>query len=107
MKLLQDKSDMTQRELAQKFGISLGGLNFSLNPLIYNGWTKTHSSGESKNMLGHAYLLTRADIAEKALLTARFLKRRMLKYQELRVEFEMQKIEVTQYDSTSKNPCIK
>ena len=33
MKLLQDNPDMTQRELAEQLGISLGGLNFCLKAL--------------------------------------------------------------------------
>lgn len=34
MRFLQENPDMTQRELAAKLGISVGGLNYGLNALI-------------------------------------------------------------------------
>ncbi|MSR00688.1 MAG: winged helix-turn-helix transcriptional regulator, partial [Gammaproteobacteria bacterium] len=32
--MLQDNPDMTQREIAEKLGVSTGGLNYCLNALI-------------------------------------------------------------------------
>jgi DNA-binding MarR family transcriptional regulator len=32
MRILQDNPDLTQRELADKLGMSVGGLNYCLNP---------------------------------------------------------------------------
>ncbi len=34
MRILQDNPDLTQRDLAIKFNMSLGGLNYSLTALI-------------------------------------------------------------------------
>ncbi len=81
MNLLQDKPDMTQRELAQKLGISLGGLNFCLKALIDKGWVKMHNFSQSKNKFGYVYLLTPVGLAEKTFITARFLKRKMREYE--------------------------
>lgn len=104
MKLLQDKPDMTQRELAQKLGISLGGLNFCLKALIDKGWVKMHNFSQSKNKFGYVYLLTPVGMTEKALLTTRFLKRKMQEYQDLRAEIAALKIDVAQADNTSQQP---
>lgn len=104
MKLLQDNPDMTQRELAQKLGISLGGLNFCLKALIDKGWVKMHNFSHSKNKFGYVYLLTPAGITEKALLTARFLKRKMHEYEDLKAEIAALKIDVAQAGKTSQHP---
>lgn len=101
MKLLQDNPDMTQRELAQKLGISLGGLNFCLKALIDKGWVKMHNFSQSKNKFGYVYLLTPVGMTEKALLTTRFLKRKMQEYQDLKVEIAALKIDVAQADKAS------
>ena len=37
MKLLQENLDLTQRELAEKMGVSLGGVNYCLKPLVDKG----------------------------------------------------------------------
>ena len=34
MRILQENPDLTQRELAEKLGMSVGGLNYCLNALI-------------------------------------------------------------------------
>ncbi len=96
MKLLQDKPDMTQRELADKVGSSLGGLNYCLRALIDKGWIKMHNFSQSKNKFGYAYLLTPVGLAEKTLITARFLKRKMREYEALKVEITAMKVEVAQ-----------
>lgn len=101
MKLLQDKPDMTQRELAEKVGSSLGGLNYCLKALIDKGWIKMHNFSESKNKFGYAYLLTPSGLAEKTLITARFLTRKMHEYEALKVEIAALKVEVAQTNKGS------
>jgi EPS-associated MarR family transcriptional regulator len=107
MKLLQDKPDMTQRELAAKVGSSLGGLNYCLNALIDKGWVKMHNFSESQNNFGYVYLLTPVGLAEKTLITARFLTRKMREYEALKLEIAALKVEVAQInqpDNTSQQP---
>jgi predicted transcriptional regulator len=70
MHILQDNPDLTQRELEQKLGISVGGLNYCLNALINKGF------------------------AEKVSMTSRFLKRKMDEYDALKGEIEALKAEV-------------
>ena len=79
---------MTQREIAEKLGISTSGLNYCLNALIDKGLVKFHNFSQSKNKFGYMYVLTPQGIAEKLSLTSRFLKRKMEEYDALRVEIE-------------------
>ena len=86
MRLLEVNPDLTQRELAKRLGVSVGGLNYCLKALIQKGWVKMHNFGQSKNKLGYVYLLTPAGVAEKAALTSRFLHRKMSEYEALRLD---------------------
>ena len=88
LRILQDKPDVTQREIAQLLGLSTSGLNYCLNALIDKGWVKVHNFSESKNKFGYVYLLTPSGIAEKAALTGRFLQRKLLEYEAMRAEIE-------------------
>ena len=88
LRILQDRPDVTQREIAQLLGLSTSGLNYCLNALIVKGWVKVHNFSESKNKFGYVYLLTPSGIAEKAALTGRFLQRKLLEYEAMRAEIE-------------------
>jgi EPS-associated MarR family transcriptional regulator len=88
LRILQNRPDVTQREIAQLLGVSTSGLNYCLNALIERGWVKVHNFSESKNKFGYVYLLTPSGIAEKAALTGRFLQRKLLEYEAMRVEIE-------------------
>lgn len=93
--MLQDNPDMTQREIAEKLGISTSGLNYCLNALIDKGWIKMQNFSQSKNKFGYIYVLTPQGIAEKALLAGRFLKRKMTEYEQLQSEIEALKVEMS------------
>jgi EPS-associated MarR family transcriptional regulator len=86
--LLEEEPELTQRELAQKLGISLGGVNYCLKSLIEIGHIKAGNFSKNPNKSVYLYLLTPKGIAEKAKLTAGFLKRKMLEYQTLKKEIE-------------------
>ena len=95
MRLLEENPDLTQRELAEKLGVSVGGLNYCLKALIDKGWVKVHNFSQSKNKFGYIYVLTPQGIAEKALLAGRFLKRKMTEYEQLQSEIEALKLEMS------------
>jgi EPS-associated MarR family transcriptional regulator len=94
MRILQENPDLTQRELAEKLGVSVGGLNYCLNALMDKGWVKMQNFQNSKNKFKYVYLLTPQGIAEKVALTSRFLERKMREYDALTVEIEALKSEV-------------
>ena len=88
MRILQENPDLTQRELAEKLGVSVGGLNYCLNALMDKGWVKMQNFQNSKNKFKYVYLLTPQGIAEKVALTNRFLERKMQEYETLKAEIE-------------------
>ena len=88
LKFLEDNPDLSQRDLADRLGVSNGKLNYCLNALIDKGLVKLGNFAQSKHHFGYAYLLTPAGIAEKAALTGRFLKRKMAEYEALQAEIE-------------------
>ena len=94
MRILQDKPDITQRELAEQLGISVGGLNYCLKALMDKGFVKMQNFSCSKNKFKYVYLLTPMGIAEKLTLTSNFLSRKMQEYEALKLEIEALKSEV-------------
>lgn len=93
MRLLQKDPDLTQRELADMLGVSVGGLNYCLKALIEKGWVKMQNFSHSKNKFGYVYTLTPSGIAEKAALASQFLKRKMEEYTSLKAEIEALRLE--------------
>ncbi|MEO5327901.1 MAG: MarR family EPS-associated transcriptional regulator [Magnetococcus sp. THC-1_WYH] len=100
MRILQENPDLTQRELADKLGMSVGGLNYCLNALIDKGFVKMGNFQKSKNKFKYVYLLTPQGIAEKVVLTSQFLKRKMGEYEALKIEIKALKAEIGK-DETS------
>jgi EPS-associated MarR family transcriptional regulator len=94
MRILQENPDLTQRELADKLGVSVGGLNYCLNALIDKGFVKMGNFQKSKNKFKYVYLLTPQGVAEKVALTTRFLERKMEEYEALKLEIDALRAEV-------------
>ena len=89
LRLLHENPELTQRELGERVGISLGAVNYSLRALIERGLVKAGNFSRNPNKLGYAYVLTPAGIMEKTLLTGRFLKRKVEEYEALKLEIEV------------------
>ena len=100
MRLLEKNPDLTQRELAEKLGVSLGALNYCLKALTRKGMIKVQNFANSKNKFGYVYVLTPSGISEKAKLTSAFLKRKMEEYETLRTEIAMLKKELKNSPTT-------
>lgn len=88
MRILQDNPDLTQRELAEKLGFSVGGLNYCLKAFTEKCLVKMQNFANSKNKFGYVYMLTPSGMAKKAAISHRFLKRKMADYALLKAEIE-------------------
>lgn len=88
MRLLEENPEMSQRELAQAAGVSVGGVNYVLNALIGKGFVKLGNFTAAKDKRRYAYVLTPKGLAEKAAITRRFLARKMVEYEVLKAEIE-------------------
>ena len=94
LKLLQDRPDLSQRELASLLGVSNGKLHYCMKALIEKGLVKLGNFAHSKHHLGYAYLLTPAGIKQKASMTSDFLQRKMAEYEALHAEIAALQAEV-------------
>lgn len=88
MHLIALSPEVTQRELAEQLGVSVGRLNYCLKALMNRGWVKMQNFSNSQNKLGYMYLLTPLGLSEKTALTGRFLKRKLVEYDALKKEIE-------------------
>ena len=96
LKVIERNPQITQRELANELGISLGKANYCLKSLAQKGWIKASNFKNSNNKLAYAYLLTPIGIEEKARMTVRFLRRKMNEYEALKLEISQLKRDVSQ-----------
>ena len=96
LKILEQQPDLTQRQLAEELGVSLGKTHYLVKSLIDVGWVKLDNFQRSDSKWGYAYLLTRMGVVGKAAITARFLVRKQREYSELQQEIAQLQKEVRQ-----------
>ena len=89
LKIFEDNPNVTQRQIARDLNVSLGKTNYIVRALIDRGWIKLSNFKRSDNKLGYIYLLTPKGIAEKSILSQKFLRRKSEEYNRLKKEFEM------------------
>ena len=86
LRLIEANPELSQRELADAMGVSLGKVNYCLNALIEKGWVKARNFRRSNNKLAYAYLLTPRGVRQKAAITVTFLERKVAEYELLKQE---------------------
>lgn len=96
LRLLQNKPDASQREMATQLGVSQSKMNYCLNALIEKGLIKLSNFQNSRHKLKYVYLLTPIGLSEKAKLTGHFLQRKLAEYEELKAEIESLKADALQ-----------
>jgi len=98
LKLLEQNPDVSQRELAEELGISLGKVNYCLRALIDRGWVKMTNFTRSGSKTAYFYKLTPTGISEKAAAARRFLDRKFEEHARIAAEIEMLRNEVIEGD---------
>ena len=86
LNLLQDNPELSQRELAEAVGISVGGIHYVLKALVDKGLVKLGIFTAAQDKRRYAYILTPKGISRKANLTRVFLAKKMKEYERLKVE---------------------
>ena len=99
LRALEANPELSQRQLAQELGVSLGGVNYALKALIERGFVKADNFRRSGTKVAYLYVLTPKGIAEKSALATAFLGRKLEEYEVLRQEIEALKSEVGSGDS--------
>ena len=85
---VEGNPEVTQRELAQELGISLGKANYCLKALIDKGFIKARNFHNSNHKRAYLYKLTPSGIDAKARISVAFLRRKMQEYEQLKTEIE-------------------
>jgi MarR family transcriptional regulator, temperature-dependent positive regulator of motility len=88
MDLVHKNSDITQRELSNKLGISLGSIHYCLKALVHKGWIKAGNFKHNPKKSGYLYLLTPEGITRKSKLAIEFLKRKKEEFQKIKCEID-------------------
>ena len=89
LRLLENNSQLNQRELAENLGVSVGKINYCLKALLDSGFIKMQNFRNSQNRMAYLYMLTPMGIAQKGLLTKRFLDIKLAEYESLKQEIEL------------------
>ena len=88
LKLLDANPNLTQRELAEELGISLGKVNYCMRALLDKGLVKAKKFRDNPDKRSYVYILTPKGIEHRARLTVSFLKRKVAEYEALENEIE-------------------
>ncbi|HEX5055927.1 MAG TPA: MarR family EPS-associated transcriptional regulator [Gammaproteobacteria bacterium] len=94
LRLLEQAPQLSQREIAEQLGISLGKVNYCVRALIDRGWVKMGNFYRSRNKQAYLYKLTPRGLMQKAAMAVRFLKRKEAEHQALLGEIELLRREV-------------
>lgn len=95
LRLLEQRPELTQRELAGELKISLGKVNYLLNALVEKGLVKIGNfqrGGDKLNKI--AYLLTPDGLNRRMAMTRSYLERKTVEYQALKAELEELRAEI-------------
>ena len=95
LKLIEAEPHLSQRDIAQKMGVSLGKTNYCLKALVDKGFIKFQNFYKNKKKSAYIYFLTPQGIEEKTQVTYRFLQRKINEYENIKVEIESLKVEAS------------
>ena len=94
LRILETNPQISQRELSEALGVSLGKTNYCLKALLDKGLIKIQNFRNSTNKLTYSYLLTPHGIEQKAHMTIRYLQKKTQEYDLLRLEIAELKREI-------------
>lgn len=84
LRLLLRQPALSQRQLSQRLGLSLGRTHYLLHALLDKGLLKIRNFQRSDRKLAYAYVLTPSGLREKLRLTRAFLARKEEEFEALR-----------------------
>lgn len=85
LRLLEQRPELSQRELSETLGLSLGKAHYVLHSLLDRGLVKAGDFRRSDNKMAYAYVLTPTGLREKMRLTRAFLLRKEVEFEQLRL----------------------
>jgi EPS-associated MarR family transcriptional regulator len=106
LRSIEENPEITQRELSQELGVSLGKINYCLKALIEKGFVKARNFHNSNNKRAYLYKLTPSGIEAKARISVSFLRRKLREYAQLKIEIDQLENEINgngQVETETKN----
>jgi EPS-associated MarR family transcriptional regulator len=94
LRLLEQRPELSQRQLSQELGLSLGKTHYVLHALLDRGLVKIQNFRRNDNKMAYAYLLTAKGLKAKLQLTRAFLARKEAEFEQLRTTIAQLKQEV-------------
>ena len=101
LKRIEESPTISQRELADELGVSVGKINYCVKALMARGWVKAQNFKNSNNKIAYMYLLTPKGIASKSRLARAFLDRKLDEYERLQREIAILKEELRKESRTN------
>lgn len=83
MHIIQANTNVSQRQIAKKTGLSLGKVNYCLKALVDIGFIKIDNFNKSTQKINYAYILTPKGALKKALITKQFIIKKKKEYDKL------------------------
>lgn len=94
LKIVEAEPEISQRQLAERLGVSLGKANYLLKALLDKGHIKAGNFLRAENKLKYVYLLTPDGLKAKLQLTRDYLARKEREYIALKDEIEVMRAEL-------------
>lgn len=105
LRLLNERPDLSQRELSVALKLSLGKTHYVLHALLDRGLVKARNFRRNNNKLAYSYLLTPAGIREKLSMTKRFLVHKEAEFEQLQLAIARLRAEVANTPSLDSAEC--
>ena len=86
LRKIEENPNLTQRQIADHLGLSLGKINYLIKALLERGVVKVDNFKRSDNKLGYLYLLTPEGVERKRKLTLLFIQRKSEEFDKLKAE---------------------
>ncbi len=86
LRKIEENPNLTQRQIAEHLGLSLGKINYLIKALLGKGMVKVDNFRKSDKKIGYLYLLTPEGVERKRKLTLLFLKRKAEEFDRLKEE---------------------
>ena len=86
LRQIEENPNLTQRQIADHLGLSLGKINYLIKALLEKGVVKVDNFKRSDNKLGYLYLLTPEGVERKRKLTLLFIQRKSEEFDKLKDE---------------------
>lgn len=93
LRALATEPELTQRQLADRLGVSLGRVNYCLHALVEKGFVKFTNFRAAEDKRRYLYLLTPEGMSEKLALTGRFLAKKIQEHDALTAEIAALRLE--------------